>query len=196
MRRRSVNLASMAAAVLLIAGLATAAWAAPSAADIRACVERNGARYTNPGSAVDAQYSDAETACRSALEEGATAQFTPDGGGDRSTGAAAPSNSSGGGPPADDGTPGAATAPGAPASGGATAGLGRCARGQGEAPAPSAQAAAVRAVEGSAAGAGGGAGSPIPVSLTDGPPWFAALLAGAAVLILGAVGVAVRRRAN
>lgn len=79
MNRRSIG-GSLATLVLFLALAATPplAVSAPSPEAVRTCVELNLPKYTNPGTAVIAQYADVETACRAALDDGdVSVQFEP-----------------------------------------------------------------------------------------------------------------------
>jgi hypothetical protein len=172
--------------------LAPVATAAPTPADLRACVEHDGTRYQNPGSAVVAQYADAVTACQAAFDDHVSVQLdsgAAPGSARRGQAPAGPAS----GPPSGGRSGGGSGAqdPGAPASGGTGP----------ASPAPGARGPATAAPAGGSALVGrairrddAAAGSPVPASLSDGPAWMYGLLGGVALLIVGAVALAVTRR--
>jgi hypothetical protein len=186
--RRALATLSAVAAVLLVAGHALAA---PSSAQVRECVERNLPRYSNPGSAVVAQYSDVETACRALLEDGdVTVEFEPSGGEDRTGAAVGRDGGAGGGTGSADGAPAssATDAPDMPAGAGGEAETApeRPAVRRSETPGPEVAALDEDTEEGS--------GSPFPSTLTAGPPWMFGLLGVVGIAIAAAGAAAIRRR--
>ena len=190
LRPRLARLLPMALALLVAVVAPSAALAAPSP-EVRDCIERNLPRYTNPGSAVVAQYADAETLCQAFVEGGASVQFDPGPGDDD----ADPVAGSSGQGTTDGGTPSDSPGPG----GGATTSPGRTATPAAPAagaPAGTPAPTAATLVRGTIATADAGAGSPLPSSVSDGPIWLIVLLAGAGVAIVGAGVVAARRRAR
>ena len=155
---------------------------APSAAAVRACVELNLPRYSNPGTAVVAQYSDIETTCRAALEDGdRLGPVRSAVGRDRSGGAGTAS------PEGGTGSGGGTTSP--PLRGGSATSLQRQpparrppARARHEPPgdepattdssASTPRPTSAPVVAKAIASADAGAGSPLPSSLAGGPAWL------------------------
>lgn len=189
-------IASVVVAIAATALPALAAGATPEA--IRACVERNLVRYTAPGSAVVAQYTDLETACIAALDGSAVGvEFTPDSG-DSQAG-----SEEGGGGASADGTGGASGEPGSPAPGTTGEPGAAPARGDSNQPTdarPSSEAApgstpsTTELVRRSANQVDASAGSPLPGTLSDLPAWLWVVLAAVAALMAAGVAVGVRRR--
>ena len=162
--------------------------AAPSPEDVRACVEGNLARYSDPSTAVGAQYSDIETTCRAGLEDGSiSVQFDPavsddpQGAAAGEAGTTTPGTNGGTTVP----TPSTGSAADTPDAGGATAATSKPI----SADATSEELVAEAIAEGDA-----DAGSPLPSSLSGGSAWMIVLLGGAAVAVIGAAALAVRRR--
>ena len=107
---------AVAALIPLCLIAATAASAAPSAA-VQRCVQLNLPKYTNPGSAVVAQYSDVETTCRAALDDGSVSVHFDSGGSSSGTGGGSGGGAGGSGAGGSGGSSGGgATAPATPAS--------------------------------------------------------------------------------
>jgi hypothetical protein len=187
MRHSSRLLLALALALLI----APVAWAAPSAADLRACVEQDGTRYQNPGSAVVAQYADAVTACQAAFDDHVSVQLDPgSAAGPARRGQAPAGPSSGGG----SGGGGSGTqGPGAPPSGG-TGAVSPASGAHGSATTTATATGGSALVEGAVRRDDAAAGSPLLGSLSGGPAWVYGLLGGAALLIAGAAALAVMRR--
>jgi hypothetical protein len=189
---RRARLRASAALLLAVLAIPPTAGAAPTPEEVRACVEGNLARYSDPSTAVAAQYADIETTCRTALEDGSvTVDFAP--GGDTRDDEAAASPGSTGGADGGGATP-------EPSSSGASSGsegsAGAATGGAPSAPAGAEAPGATDVVAEAIANADAGAGSPLPSSVTDGPGWMLGLLGGAALLVAGAAALAVRRRLN
>lgn len=181
-----VPLILVGALVALVSAVGTSA-AAPSPEAVRSCIEGNLVRYSDPATAVAAQYADIETACRAGLEDGSvTAEFEPEGApAARPTTTDRPAD-----PPEEDpaGTPGPSQ-PGRAAQSPSTA--------PGRSPEPAATPAAAspnRLVAESLAGGEAGAGAPVPATLSGGSMGMTLLFGGIVLTILGAVVVAIRRR--
>lgn len=177
------------ALALVGAGLPASAGAAPSPEDVRACVEGNLARYSDPSTAVGAQYSDIETTCRAGLEDGSiSVQLDPAASSDPQAAAAGEAGTTTSGT---DGataatTPATGSAGNTPAAGDPTAGA--------TSEPIAADAASEQLVAKAIAEGDAGAASPLPSSLSGGSAWMIVLLAGAAVAVIGAAALAVRRR--
>lgn len=186
--------AAILAACIAVTVLASMASGAPTPEAVRQCVELNLPKYTNPGTAVVAQYADVETACRAALDDGdVSVQFEP--------GSSSGVGGDGGG-----------SAPGAPNPGGEGAasapGTADPSAGRGREDAPTVDGASRRADGGSTTTAGGrkdvvgraiadagdGAGKPLPTALSSGSVLAKALFGGALLIVVGAVAIAARRR--
>ncbi len=188
MTRLSISRRRIGIVVALIIATPPAALAQsdPSPEAIRACVERNLVKYTNPDTAVVAQYADIETTCRAALGNGdVSVQFDPSGPAD--------GQANGGSGPRDDqaaGTPSAE--PRASGSSGPPNGVpnspspGR--------PSATQTSSSASLVAEAIAKADASAGSPLPSSIADVPARIYIPLGAAATLIVGAAGVALRRR--
>jgi len=180
-------------AAVLTAGLLVVAPAlsAPTAGQIRACVEGNGPRYDGPDTAVTAQYSDLQAACEAALADGGViVEVTP--APDAGEGPA-PDPPAGEPSTGDGGTTSESDAP-APAPGGDDPGGTETPADSG-APAGD-EAATVATIDVAAtlrAGAGD-TGGPLPPSLSGAPGWLYALLGAAAGAIAAVGAAAVRRR--
>lgn len=186
---------SCAALLLALIAVPAAAGAAPTPEEVRACVEGNLARYSDPSTAVAAQYADAEATCIAALEGGGvTVEFEPGAtsDGDETTGGGGGSaGGSDGGSAAPESSP-----PDAVSGAGSATGTGANASAEASSPTAAEAAGAADLVAEAIADADAGAGSPLPSSVTDGPGWMLALLGGAALLVGGAAVLAVRRRLN
>jgi hypothetical protein len=195
---RLLSLLVCGAAVAAVAGVVPAAVGATP--EVTACVERNLPRYSNPGSSVVAQYSDLETLCQDMIDDGASLEFDPDGGGSPGTDgdAAAPPSS---GSPVPEPSPGTgvsgATSPAAEAPAPAaprTRAPSRAPAPAAPAPEPAKDPSSALLVTASIQESGSAPGSPLPSSLSDGSLWLYVLLGGAVVAMAGAATVAVRRR--
>jgi len=198
--RQSTRRALCAAVVAALAALAPHAGVGATGPDVTACVERNLPRYSNPGSAVVAQYSDLETLCQDLIEDGASVDFQPSGGGEGpssgSRGSASPPSS----PAApedslDNGA--AATAPESRAPAPAEQPPRKPSRDTRRATGASERAgspSSARQVAAAVRESGAAPRSPFPSSVSDGALWLYVILGGAAAAIAGAATVAVRRR--
>ena len=188
-RMRSAILGALVALVVLT----PLAQGAPSPEAVRQCVELNLPKYTNPGTAVVAQYADVETACRAALDDGdVSVEFDPGTGGTGSGTGSTPPETAGGS--ADPGTRTATTArtPSAPSPRNDTpTRTGPATDGGQKAPAPAAT-PADDAVDRAIAEAD--AGSPLPSTLFGGSLVTDIILGAALLMVLGAAGLAARRR--
>lgn len=181
---------------VIVAGAvgASSAVGATEPPSVRACIERNLIRYSDPASAVVVQYADIEAQCRAAIDgNGITSSFTPAGGagatgsgstGDGTTGTGGSSSPASGGTagtgPTSDGTGSAPGASGAPSNGSAGA-------------APRRGASASAAVSAAAAGEASSTAA-VAVPAGDSPWWMILLGAALAALVAGGAFVTLRQR--
>lgn len=196
MRARRSSCTSLRGVLLVVLiGVSTAASAsaATSPEAVRACVEDNLARYSDPANAVRAQYADIEATCRSAIETGdVVVEFAGDGEDDESGGGATSGRAADA--PADprpESTGPARNSPRPAPAEESTGGGGPDVRD----PAPTRTTSAALVVRSAASGTAD-AGDVLPPARGDGPAWLFMILGAGGALVLGAAVIAVRRRLN